>query len=78
MPELLLALAFGAALVCALLSVPLRRWRDLLCLLAGLGLVTGVLFGLALGWTLEKLSAPVLAVCAASLLARELGSGNHK
>lgn len=73
--ELLPPLAFAAATLCALLSGFARKGRDLLRLFAALGIILGVLAALAQGWTLERLQTPVLAACAASLLALRFGRG---
>lgn len=76
MIDLLPLLAFGAAALCALLSALARRSGDFLRLIAGLGLVLGALSALALGWPLERLRGPVLAVCAASLISLRFGRGS--
>ena len=75
MLDLLPWFALAAAALCALLSAFVRRGRDALRLLAGLGVVLGVLAALALGWPLERLQGPVLLACAASLAALFLEGG---
>lgn len=75
MVELIPLSALAVAALCCLLTAFVRWGRDLLRLLAALGVIVGVLAALALGWTLERLRSPVLAVCAASLLAGAIGRG---
>ena len=66
---------FAGAVLSALLSGFLRGTRSLWALLSAVCVVTAVLSGLALGWTLDELLTPVLVVCAAAMAALLLGRG---
>lgn len=61
----------GLALLCGLSP----KGRPLWALLAAACTGLGVLSGLALGWGLDGLLAPVLAVCAAAMAALRFGRG---
>lgn len=77
MPAMLPMLAFGTALLCAILSIFLSKGHDQLCFLAALGLVCGVLCGLAAGWTMGELLKPVLILCVLGLLGWRYGKGGR-
>lgn len=64
---------FGAGAGLALLCGLSPRGRPLWALLAAVCTGLGVLSGLALGWGLDGLLAPVLAVCAAAMAALRFG-----
>lgn len=66
---------FSGAVLSALLSGFLRKTRPLWALFSAVCVVCGVLSGLALGWALENLLTPVLAVCAAAMAALIFGRG---
>ena len=66
---------FGGAVLSAALSGFLCRTRPLWALLSAVCVVTAVLSGLALEWTLEELLTPALAVCAAAMAAMLWGRG---
>lgn len=66
---------FGAGAGLALLCGLSFRGRPLWALLAAACTGVGVLAGLALGWGLDELLVPVLAVCAAAMAALRFGRG---
>lgn len=66
---------FGAGAGLALLCGLLPKGRPLWALLAAACTAAGVLTGLALGWGLDGLLSPVLAVCAAAMAALRFGRG---
>ena len=69
---------FGGAVLSALLSGFLYRTRSLWTLFGAICTVCGVLTGLALGWTLDNLLAPVLIVCATAVAALLFGKGGSE
>lgn len=66
---------FGVGTICAALCGFSRWGRPLWALLAAVCTAAGVLSGLALGWGLDRLLAPVLAVGAAAMAALRFGRG---
>lgn len=66
---------FCAGAICAALCGFLQWGRSLWALLSAVCTAAGVLSGLALGWGLDRLLAPVLAVCAAAMAALRFGRG---
>ena len=74
MTGLVLCLFGGGAAFAALCGL-LRRGRPLWAALAAVCAGTGMLAGLALGWTLDGLLTPLLAVCAVSMAALLYGKG---
>lgn len=66
---------FGAGAVCAALCGLWKRGRPLWALLAAACTGAGMLAGLALGRPLDRLLAPLLAVCAVSMAGLLWGKG---
>lgn len=75
MTDMIVLCLFGGGTIFAALGAVLKKGSFLWILLAAVCVVCGVLSGLALGWTLDDLLAPVLAVCAAAMAALLLGRG---
>ncbi len=75
MGDIIIFCLFGGAVLFAVLSGILKRWRPLWALSAAVCIVFGVLTGLTLGWTPDRLLPPLLVVCAAAMAALFLGKG---
>lgn len=69
MAHMVILCLFGGGTVFAAMTAFLKKGNPLWALLSAVCMICGVLTGLTLGWTLDKLLTPVLAVCAAAMAA---------
>lgn len=69
---------WGCSVFFAALSGFLHRAQPVCALLSAVCVVTGILFGLAQGLTLENLLSPMMLACAAAMAALLWGEGGRK